>query len=110
MVEGIEYPVRFKPKAPSRFTLTSRHPLELSLFMTLIGATLSNPISVGRVQFFLSMFVFIYLGTVLEEADILAAYPGYKKFIKYVPNLFVMDCSVFVLNNDQFKELVRNVS
>ena len=110
MVEGIEYPVRFKPKAPSRFTLTSRHPLELSLFMTLICATLSNPISVGRVQFFLSMFAFIYFGTLLEEVDILAAFPGYKNFIKFVPNMFMMDVSVFAMNNEKFKELVKNVS
>ena len=110
MVVGIEYPVPFKPKAPSRFTLSSRHPLYFSLFMTLIGSTLANPISIGRVQFFLSMFTFIYLGTVLEEADILAAFPGYKNFIKYVPNMFVLDLSVFAMDNEKFKELAKNSS
>ena len=110
IVVGIEYPVPFKPKAPTRFTLTARHPLYLSLFMTLIGSTLANPISIGRVQFFLSMFMFIYVGTLLEEADILAAFPGYKNFIKHVPNKFVMDLSVFAMQNEKFKELVKNSS
>ena len=46
---GIEYPVPFKPKAPTRFTLAARHPLYFSVFITLVGSTLANPISIGRI-------------------------------------------------------------
>lgn len=88
--DGVNYPLEFDIRPPTNFGRMQRHPIYTAFYLIFTGTSLYNTITITRATWVICAYIFVGVGTLLEERD-LRKYPDYQQFMKVVPNMLIPD-------------------